>query len=591
MYAPPLKDMRFVLRHLVKIDDLNMIMPHEALNADLADAVLGEAGRLAADVIAPTNHRGDQIGAVWNKNGSVTTPDGFIDAYQAMAKAGWTAMDAHADYGGQNMPMVISAFVNEMWQSANMSFALCHLLTQGLIYALQKTASPEQKRLFIPPMVEGRWTGTMNLTEPHAGSDLAAIKTSAVPCDNHYLITGQKIYITYGEHDLAENIIHLVLARTPKAPPGIKGISVFIVPKYHVNPDGSKGERNDVRCISIEKKLGIKASPTATLHYGEEGGAVGYLVGEENKGIEIMFEMMNHARFNVGVQGLAICERAYQQAAAYAAERRQGTPLGGCEGDAIIHHPDVMRLLATTKAEIEAMRALVGLGAMALDLAEADHEQQEQWRTRASLIIPVIKGWLTERAQILTSAALQVHGGAGFIEDTGAAQHYRDARILSIYEGTTAIQANDLVFRKTFRDQGGAVTKLLDEINDNMTRLKKHADKRLSSLASEVLDANGQCQNIMHYLIASAHDARKSAVSASAYLMALGTLMGGWQMARGAQAAISERQSDPKFAEAKIVSAEIFIRHNLPWVSALAVMITKGDEAILAMRPEWLPGQ
>jgi len=595
MYTAPLKDIRFVLNDVVGIEDvLAKLGRDDDVSPDLVDAVLDEAGKLAADIIAPTNHTGDVAGCAHHKDGSVTTPAGFIDAYRAMAEGGWTAMDAKEEFGGQNMPMIVSAMVNEIWQSANMAFALCHLLTQGQIYALQKSASPEQQQIFIPPMVEGRWTGTMNLTEPQAGTDLAAIKTKAVPEGDHYRITGQKIYITYGEHDMAENIIHLVLARTPDAPEGVKGISVFVVPKFLVNPDGSLGERNDVRCISIEKKLGIKASPTAVLSYGDNGGAIGYLVGEENEGLQIMFGMMNHARFSVGLQGLSISERALQQAVSYAMDRKQGTPLGGQNGDAIIHHPDVLRLITTMKAEIEAMRALTAVGGAALDLGHLDDPvEAARWEERAALLIPVIKGWLTERSLDLTSRAVQVHGGMGFIEETGAAQHYRDARILPIYEGTTAIQANDLVFRKTLRDDGRAVHTLLDEIDSEMEKLCHHGDNIAASAGASVREAVAEARKVVAHLLATSNDPRRPAAGGVNYLMLLGYLTGGWLMARSAGIAADKMQidgADMEFLSVKRVTADTFITHSLPQVMALAKTILAGDDAVLAMQPAWLVG-
>jgi len=595
MYTAPLKDIRFVLNDVVGIEDvLAKLGRDDDVSPDLVDAVLDEAGKLAADIIAPTNHTGDVAGCAHHKDGSVTTPAGFIDAYRAMAEGGWTAMDAKEEFGGQNMPMIVSSMVNEIWQSANMAFALCHLLTQGQIYALQKSASPEQQQIFIPPMVEGRWTGTMNLTEPQAGTDLAAIKTKAVPEGDHYRITGQKIYITYGEHDMAENIIHLVLARTPDAPEGVKGISVFVVPKFLVNPDGSLGERNDVRCISIEKKLGIKASPTAVLSYGDNGGAIGYLVGEENEGLQIMFGMMNHARFSVGLQGLSISERALQQAVSYAMDRKQGTPLGGQNGDAIIHHPDVLRLITTMKAEIEAMRALTAVGGAALDLGHLDDPvEAARWEERAALLIPVIKGWLTERSLDLTSRAVQVHGGMGFIEETGAAQHYRDARILPIYEGTTAIQANDLVFRKTLRDDGRAVHTLLDEIDSEMEKLCHHGDNIAASAGASVREAVAEARKVVAHLLATSNDPRRPAAGGVNYLMLLGYLTGGWLMARSAGIAADKMQidgADMEFLSVKRVTADTFITHSLPQVMALAKTILAGDDAVLAMQPAWLVG-
>ncbi|MCE2516712.1 MAG: acyl-CoA dehydrogenase [Alphaproteobacteria bacterium] len=600
MYTAPLKDIQFVLNHVADINKVTAaINRQDDITPDLVDAVLTEAGKLAADVIAPTNHTGDQTGSRHHEDGRVTTPAGFAEAYQAMAEGGWTAMDAAEEYGGQNMPMVVSSMVNEIWQSANMAFALCHLLTQGQVYALQKSASEEQKNLYLPPMLEGRWTGTMNLTEPQAGTDLAAIKTKAVKTESdalgtHYRISGQKIYITYGEHDMAENIIHLVLARTPDAPEGVKGISVFIVPKFLVNADGSLGERNDVHCVSIEKKLGIKGSPTAVLSYGDNEGAVGYLVGEENRGLEIMFGMMNHARFSVGLQGLAVSERALQQAIGYAMDRKQGTPLGGQSGDAIINHPDVLRIITTMKAEIEAMRALAAVGGAAMDLAHGGAEADRAfWDERAALLVPIIKGWLTERSLAVTSLGVQVHGGMGFIEETGAAQHYRDARILPIYEGTTAIQANDLVFRKTLRDEGKAVFTFLDEIDAEMITLAGNDHPVVASAAMAVTDALADARLAINHILSSANDPRRSAVSGSNYVMLMGYLAGGWLMARSAAKAAEQLEADgadENFLNAKLVTADSYMGHALPQVMALARSILAGDDAVLAMRPDWLQG-
>ena len=583
-YTPPIEDMKFGLRYLAGLDQLSSFAPFAEINTELADAVLEEAGKLAADVIAPLNHDADYQGCMHSDNGEVTTPKGFADAYKAMAEGGWTAMEAEEAYGGQHMPMAISAAVNEMWQSASLSFALCHLLTQGQIFALQKSANDAQKALFLPPMIEGRWTGTMNLTEPQAGTDLAAIKSRAIPNGDHYLITGQKIYITYGEHDMAENIIHLVLARTPDAPEGVKGISVFIVPKFLVNPDGSLGARNDVKCLSIEKKLGIKASPTAVLQYGEKGGAIGYLVGEENKGLEIMFGMMNHARFAVGLQGLAIAERAYQQAVDYAMNRIQGAPLERSDGTPIVDHPDVLRLLSVMRAEIEAMRALILVGGAALDKSHHAEEDKKPFEDqRASLLIPIIKGWLTERSVALTSDAVQVHGGMGFIEETGAAQHFRDSRILPIYEGTTAIQANDLLFRKTLRDNGAGVKKLFDEIEADMAVLPDNLSAPMQtslSLAIKTLDV----------LCGRANSPRDAAVSGVDWLMLLGYLCGGWQMAKSAYIAseAATQAFSPDFLAAKQTTCQIYITSCLPQIEALSAKIKGAGSDILTMRPEWL---
>ncbi|MGB1964590.1 MAG: acyl-CoA dehydrogenase [Candidatus Puniceispirillales bacterium] len=591
MYHAPLKDMRFVFRHLIDRSALADTYDHDALGDDLSDAIFEEAAKFASDIIAPTNAGGDK-GSVRSDHGEVTTPPGFKDAYAAMGAAGWTAMDASEDHGGQAMPMAISAFVNEMWQSANMSFALCHLLTQGQIYALEKYASPEHKALYIPPMVEGRWTGTMNLTEPQAGTDLAAIRSMAIPEGDHYRITGQKIYITYGEHDMAENIVHLLLARTPDAPEGHKGISVFLVPKYLIEPDGSLGARNDVTCVSIEKKLGIKGSPTAVLQYGDEGGAVGYLVGELHKGLEIMFAMMNHARFMVGVQGLAISERACQQAISYAMDRKQGTPLGGKEGDPIIGHPDVLRLVASMRADIMAMRSLLGIGAAAMDMAS--HNQDKSHQDRLGLLVPIIKGWLTELSLEITSQAVQVHGGMGFIEETGAAQHYRDARILPIYEGTTAIQANDLVFRKTLRDGGASIMALLDEMDKDMNGIAADNAEDISRMAGRVRLAVDRARDAINHLLASANSPRKAAAGGHHFIMMMGMLTGGWQMVRGAAIARWQSQdagADIDFLTTRWTLADVFITQRMPQVDALAETIMKGDEAVLAITAELLAAQ
>ena len=583
-YTPPIDDLKFGLKYLAGFDEVTSLPAFDHLSLDLAETIIEEAGKLAAEQIAPLNHDADMQSAVRLETGEVRTPDGFADAYKAMAEGGWTAMEASEAYGGQQMPMLVSAAVNEIWQSSSLSFALCHLLTQGQIFALEQSASEQQKQIFIPPMVEGRWTGTMNLTEPQAGTDLAAIKTRAVKQGDHYLITGQKIYITYGEHDMAENIVHLVLARTPDAPPGVKGISVFIVPKILVNDDGSLGEANDVKCLSIEKKLGIKASPTAVLQYGENGGAIGYLVGEENQGLEIMFGMMNHARFAVGLQGLAISERAYQQAVDYAQNRIQGTPLEGEKGQSISHHPDVLRLLAVMRAEIEAMRAVALYCGTALDKAHYASAAEEAGSAdaRASLLVPVVKGWLTERSVALTSDAVQVHGGMGFIEETGAAQHFRDARILPIYEGTTAIQANDLIFRKTLRDQGENSKALFTEITADMQAID-------SPIAQDVTQAVHCAEEVLECLLAKANRPRQAAAGGVNWLMLMGYLVGGWQMVRAYEAA--EKAGDDfsaPFLSAKKVTAQIYITHCLPHIQRLAAAIVAEDDPVLAMDTGWL---
>jgi len=591
MYQAPLDDMKFVLRHLVGIDRVAAMPGYDMVSDDLVDAVLDEAGKLAGEVLAPLNHSGDMTGSVRNADGSVTTPPGFCDAWAAMAAGGWVGLNADPEHGGQGLPQCVSAAVNEMWNSANISFALCQLLTQGAIHALEVVGSDAQKALYLPKLNAGEWTGTMNLTEPQAGTDLAALRTTATPEGDHYRIRGQKIYITYGEHDMSENIIHLVLARLPDAPPGVKGISLFIVPKILVNEDGSLGAQNDVRCLSIEKKLGIKASPTSVLQYGQEDGAIGYLLGEENRGLDCMFLMMNSARFDVGLQGLSLSERAYQQAVSYARDRVQGTPLEGEKGQTILHHPDVLRLLTAMRGEIEAMRALLLVGGYSLDMAHADTgDDAAFWQTRANLLIPVIKGWLTERSLELTSDALQVHGGMGFIEETGAAQHYRDARILPIYEGTTAIQANDLIFRKTLRDGGAGVRSLLAEIRGDMDEISAGANG-VSASAGAVLSACDTAEAALDMLLARANSPRDAAASGTDFLMMLGYLSGGWQLARGAAAASHAKAAgagDPGFMAAKQATAGAYMAHSLPEVAKYAAKISGGPDALSDMNPDWL---
>ena len=587
MYNAPLTDMKFALQVLQHhAPHLAQSLPDD----EMIDVILTEAGKLAGDVIAPLNHSADKSGgARRNDDATVSTPDGFAAAFAQLAEGGWTSMEADEAYGGQNMPLALSSCVNEMWQASNMAFSLCHLLTQGLISALQHSASEAQKATFLPPMVEGRWTGTMNLTEPQAGTDLAAIKTKAVKNGDHYLISGQKIYITYGEHDMAENIIHLVLARTPDAPEGHKGISVFLVPKYLINDDGSLGPQNDVHCVSIEKKLGIKGSPTAVLQYGDNGGAIGYLVGEENQGLAIMFGMMNHARFNVGLQGLALSDRALQQALSYAETRVQGTPLAREAKSPIIHHPDVTRLLGQMKAESEAMRALMIYGAALLDEAETGNEAVS---TRADFMIPIIKGWLTEQSLIMTSHNVQIHGGMGFIEETGAAQHYRDARILPIYEGTTAIQSNDLLFRKTIRDEGKHAKGLIAEIMAEAGDAANHADEAVRLLAQGLRTKCEEADEAIDSLLARQNNSRDIAASGVPYLMMLGTLTGGWHLLRQGVHAANELQQDDAdtgFLGNKLASCRLFAALSLPQASAYAQMALLAGQATESLSiEEWL---
>ena len=589
MYEAPVKDLNFVIKNLINLDELSNIPDYQEFSDDLIDAILEEAGKIGSEVLDPCNLSGDHEGSKRLDNGEVKTPAGYKEAYESLRDGGWFGLEAKEQFGGQQIPVTLSAAVNEIWHSSNMSLALCHLLTQGLIYALQKSASDDQKSFFIPKLASGEWTGTMNLTEPQAGTDLSSIKTKAVKENGHYKISGQKIYITYGEHDLSENIIHLVLARTPDAPDGNKGISVFIVPKFIPNDDGSVGQKNDVTCLSIEKKLGVKGSPTAVLQFGENGGAIGYLVGEENQGLNIMFEMMNHARFSVGVQGLAVSERAYQQSKMYAFDRVQGIPIDGKKGDPIIEHPDVLRLASTMKSEVEAMRALAIYGGFALDMTKSS--QSKYWDTKSSLMIPIIKGWLTERSLEITSNAIQIHGGMGFIEETGIAQHYRDARILPIYEGTTAIQANDLVFRKTLRDNGKAITDLINEINTEVNEISKSDDINLQSICNKMRASIETTNLVINHIVSISNNKKRPAVSGVNYLMMLGYVFGGWMMMKTASKSIdlkNKNEMDEEFLNAKISSSMIYFSSILPKIESLSSIILQGDEDVLSMNKNWL---
>ena len=594
MYQAPVDDVKFVLEHLVGLDAM-AAMPGmagvELPSSDLVDAVLDEAGKVAGEILAPLNHSGDIQGSRRNDDASVSTPAGFTAAWRALAEGGWVGLEASPEYDGQGLPYCVSAAVNEMWNASNMGFALCQLLSQGAIHALESVGTDAQKAMYLPRLNSGEWTGTMNLTEPQAGTDLSALRTMATPEGDHYRIKGQKIYITYGEHDMAENIVHLVLARTPDAPAGVKGISLFIVPKMLVNDDGSLGAQNDVTCLSIEKKLGIKSSPTAVLQYGQDEGAIGYLLGDLHQGLACMFLMMNNARFAVGMQGLAISERAYQQALGYAKDRVQGTPLEGAAGQPILHHPDVLRLITMMKAEIEAMRAVLLVGGASLD--KARHllgSDQQAWQDRANLLIPIIKGWMTERSLVVTSYGVQIHGGMGFIEETGAAQHYRDARILPIYEGTTAIQANDLVFRKTLRDGGATIRALFAEIDADMQDVRAvggsvagHADAMSTALQNAMGALDG--------LLARANTPRDAAAAGADFVMLLGFLTGGWQMARAAAAAkraSDAGEGDPAFVAAKQATAAAYIAYCLPEIANLAAKMADGPAALAGIDPALL---
>jgi len=587
-YAAPLRDMRFVLNELVGLDRVAALPGCEHVGAELADAILAEGEKFAAEVLAPLNVPGDRQGARL-ENGVVHMPDGFRDAYEKFVAGGWNALAGAAEFGGQGLPAAIATPVEEMWNAANLSFALCPLLTRGAIEALTLCGTAEQKARYLPRMVAGTWTGTMNLTEPQAGSDLAAVRARAVPDGPFHRIHGQKIFITYGEHDLAENIVHMVLARLPDAPDGVKGISLFVVPKFLVHADGTLGARNDVRCVSIEKKLGIHASPTAIMAYGDSEGALGELIGEPNRGLEYMFIMMNAARFAVGLQGVAIAERAYQQALAYARTRVQGTELGTRGGArvAIIRHPDVRRMLMDMKARTEAMRALAYVTAAALDAGRlhADPAERARHQQRAELLTPIVKGWCTETAIELASVGIQVHGGMGFIEETGAAQHLRDARILAIYEGTTGIQANDLVGRKLFRDHGAAARAMIAEMRDCVAAL---AGENFSGMRAALGDAVAALEASVAWILAThAERPRATAASAVPLLKMFGIVAGGWQMARAALAAQARLEAgEENFMRAKIITARFYADHVLPQARALAHTVQHGSAATLALETE-----
>ena len=592
-YHAPLRDMEFVMNELAGLAQIAALPGYEEATPDTVAAVLEEANRFAADVLDPLNASGDREGARLLPDGSVKTPEGFKAAYRKFIEAGWNGINKPADYGGQHLPQLVAAAVEEMWHAANMAFDLCPLLTQGAIDAIELVGTDDQKSRYLPHMVSGEWTGTMNLTEPQAGSDLAAVRMRAEPQpDGSWKLFGQKIFITYGEHDFAENIVHLVLARTPGAPEGVKGISLFIVPKFLVNADGSLGARNDVHCVSLEHKLGIHASPTAVLAYGDHGGATGYLIGEQNRGLEYMFIMMNQARFSVGMEGVGLSERAYQRAVSYARERVQGRPVGGektARPAPIIEHPDIRRMLMTMRAYIEAMRALGYVTAAAIDNARhaADAALRSQHQAFVDLMIPVVKGWCTETAQEITYLGVQVHGGMGFIEETGAAQYYRDARIITIYEGTTGIQASDLVGRKTARDSGATANLVAAQIDKVAAHLASHTDPSLNAIGLRLAAATAALQSAIDWMVStSAANARTAYAGSVPYLKLWGIVAGGWQMGRAAMVAVDKLargEGDAAFMRAKIATARFYAENLLPLAEAHAQSAIGGSQATLAL--------
>ena len=588
-YAAPLKDMRFVLRELAGLSEVAKLPGNEDATPDTVDAILEEAGKFASEVLDPINYSGDQEGSVW-KDGAVTTPKGFKQAYKQYVEGGWGALPFGPEWGGQGLPKLVATAVEEMLTASNMSFSLCPLLTQGAIHALELCGSEALKKAFLGKMIEGSWTGTMNLTEPQAGSDLALVRTKAQRAGDRYLISGQKIFITYGEHDLAENIVHMVLARTPDAPEGVKGISLFIVPKFLVNPNGTLGKRNGAKCASIEHKLGIHASPTAVMVFEN---AEGYLVGEENKGLAYMFIMMNAARFSVGLEGVAIAERAFQRALAYAKERLQGKDLiEGGKTVPIIRHPDVRRMLMLMKSQTEAMRALAYVVAAAMDFASKINNPGEQKKHQAfvDLMIPVVKGWSTETGIDVASLGVQVHGGMGFIEETGAAQHLRDARITTIYEGTTGIQAMDLVGRKIAREGGATAKAFVSELKRLDAELAKSKNPDIQALRGTLAAGAAAVSDCIDFIVANAgKDIQGVFAGAVPFLKLMGIVAGGWQMARAAlisEQKLTSKASDNLFYEAKIITARFYADHVLVQASGLRDTIVRGSAGVMALSDE-----
>ena len=602
-YLAPVKDMLFNIEHLARIDQIAQLPGFEDAGLDTAQAVLEEAAKFNEQVLSPLNWEGDKNPSSWN-NGVVTATPGFKEAYRQFAEGGWQGLQHPVDFGGQGLPKTIGAVCGEMQNSANMSFALCPLLSDGAIEALLTAGSDELKAIYLEKIVSGQWTGTMNLTEPQAGSDLALVRTRAEPQpDGTYRVFGTKIYITWGEHDMAENIVHLVLARVQGAPEGVKGISLFVVPKFVVDAQGNPAARNDVQCVSIEHKMGIKASPTAVLQFGDGlagsladsagPGAVGYLVGQENRGLEYMFIMMNAARYGVGVQGIAIAERAYQKAAQFARDRVQSRPVDGSMHTSapIIYHPDVRRMLMTMRAYVQGCRALASVAAAAFDVAHhhPDAQARKEHQTFYEFMVPLVKGFSTEMSLEVTSMAVQVHGGMGFIEETGVAQYYRDAKILTIYEGTTAIQANDLVGRKTARDGGQAAKAIAAQVAATVADLQADSSADALAMAKRLDAARAAFVEVVDF-VAGHSKASPNAVYAGSvpYLMLAGNVMAGWQMGRSLLVAQAQLAAgvDKDFMQAKISTARFYADHILTKVPGLRDSIVDGADAVTALALE-----
>ncbi|MGY8935618.1 MAG: acyl-CoA dehydrogenase [Alphaproteobacteria bacterium] len=577
-YTAPIRDMRFAMDALGLLPALAELPGYTDATPDLRDALLAEAGKLAEDLLAPVNFSGDKQGAVL-ENGVVRTAEGFKEAYAAYVEGGWNSLAFDPEHGGQGLPWLLGFATSEMWVSANNSWGLCPMLTSGAVELLSAHGSSEQKALYLEKLVSGEWNGTMNLTEPQAGSDVGALHCRAEKEGDHYRIRGQKIFITWGEHDMTDNIVHMVLARTPDAPEGSRGVSLFIVPKFMVNPDGSLGGRNDVFCVSLEDKLGIHACPTCTMSFGDNDGAVGFLIGEENRGLNCMFTMMNNARLGIGLTGLSIAERAYQQARDYAKERVQGA---AGQPVTIINHPDVRRMLLTMKATVEAMRGLIYDVVSSLDVTRAhpDSDVRSAARSRVDLLTPVVKAWCTDMGVEVASLGVQVHGGMGYMEETGAVQHWRDSRIAPIYEGTNGIQAIDLVTRKVLRDGGDTVAQYALEIRTVLSALEADSDTVLTSLHTHLSAALDTLETATRWLVTEAGDAPDKALSgATPYLRLFGLTAGGAIMARGALAADDD---DLDFHIAKRRTAHFYAENILSQATSLLAPIQNGSESIVA---------
>ncbi len=582
-YQAPLADIRFILEHLAGLPEIARLPGCEDASPDLVAAIHDQAGKFAAGVLAPLNPLGDRQGCQL-MDGRVIAPEGWHDAYQQFTAAGWPGLSLPLEHGGQGMPRIVSAPVAEMWAAANMAFAMLPQLNVAEAEVLMRAASDELKTTYLAKLVSGEWAGTMNLTEPQAGSDLSAIRARARPQDDgSYRLFGQKIFISYGDHELTENIVHLVLARLPDAPPGVKGISLFLVPKFLVNGDGSLGEKNDVRAIAIEHKLGIRGSPTCTMSYGDGGGATGYLVGAENRGLEVMFVMMNEARFGVGLQGIALGEVAYQKSLAYARERIQGRdPVSGRNGVAIIEHPDIRRMLLAMRARVMAPRMLAYVAAGWFDIARHHPEPtvRDLHRRYIDLLMPVVKAWSTELGNEVCDLAIQIHGGMGFVEETGIAQHRRDIRISTIYEGTTGIQANDLIVRKIQKEGGDTLQLLIAEMRSVAGQLRANAE--LAALGDSLADDLDTLEGTLGWLLAAARE-RQAEVLAGAvpFLHLLGTVCGSWQMGRAALVASTTLQGSSDYLCGIVLLARFYFAHMAPQAAALARIVSAGGATVV----------